>query len=168
MCLCKAEPRQAGIYWGVQDNAIEKCLPRARYFWSFQGRDFGRKCWYKDRFWNCSESQCKWDYPGTQSLFGTAYQLKGLAGLDDSPKSGRSVIYDKVFKDLVLKKISESPPAGYSRWDAPLLAKELNSSVDAIWRLLKKDGIHLNRQRSWCITQTRNLRPRLPISLGYT
>lgn len=85
-----------------------------------------------------------------------AYQAKGLSGLDDSPKSGRSVIYDEIFKDRVLKKISDSPPDGYARWDAPLLSEELNCSVDAIWRLLKKEGIHLNRQRSWCISTDKN------------
>lgn len=67
-----------------------------------------------------------------------AYQAKGLAGLDDSLRSGRSVIYDEIFKDRVLKKISDTPPDGYARWDAPLLSEELNCSVDAIWRLLKE------------------------------
>lgn len=91
-------------------------------------------------------------YPNKVIFWRKAYESRGLAGLEDSPKSGRSVIYDKVFRDSVLKKLSEPPPAGYSRWDAPLLSKELGSSVDAIWRLLKKEGIHLNRQRSWCIS----------------
>lgn len=81
-----------------------------------------------------------------------AYQSKGLSGLKDQPKVGRAVIYDAAFNESVLKKISETPPVGYSRWDAPLLAAELNCSTDAIWRLLKKEGIHLNRQRSWCIS----------------
>lgn len=36
------------------------------------------------------------------------------------------------------------------------MAKALNSSEDAIWRLLKKEGIHLNRQRSWCISTDKN------------
>jgi hypothetical protein len=79
-----------------------------------------------------------------------------LAGLGDSPRSGRPVIYDEIFKDRVLKKISDTPPDGYARWDAPLLSEELNCSVDAIWRLLKKEGIHLNRQRSWCISTDKN------------
>ncbi|MDQ6482582.1 helix-turn-helix domain-containing protein, partial [Dyadobacter sp. LHD-138] len=81
-----------------------------------------------------------------------AYQSKGLSGLEDQPKAGRAVIYDAAFNESVLKKISETPPVGYSRWDAPLLATELNCSTDAIWRLLKKEGIHLSRQRSWCIS----------------
>ena len=36
------------------------------------------------------------------------------------------------------------------------MAKELSSSEDAIWRFLKKEGIHLNRQRSWCISTDKN------------
>lgn len=85
-----------------------------------------------------------------------AYQAKGLSGLEDRPKSGRSVIYDDTFKEKVLKRLSDPAPAGYGRWDAPLLAEELNCSVDAIWRLLKKEGIHLSRQRSWCISTDKN------------
>jgi len=85
-----------------------------------------------------------------------AYQQDGLPGLEDKLKSGRKISYDQTFKDSVLKKISELPPKGYGRWDVPLLAKELNSSEDAIWRFLKKEGIHLNRQRSWCISTDKN------------
>jgi hypothetical protein len=64
-------------------------------------------------------------------------QTKGLSGLDDSPKSGRKVSYDEIFKDRVLKKIRDTPLDGYARWDAALLFEEFIGSVDAIWRLLK-------------------------------
>jgi hypothetical protein len=60
-----------------------------------------------------------------------------LSGLDDSPKSGRKVSYDEIFKDRVLKKIRDTPLDGYARWDAALLFEEFIGSVDAIWRLLK-------------------------------
>jgi transposase len=95
-------------------------------------------------------------YPNKVIEWRKAYLAGGLAGLNDKPRSGRKVNYDLKFRDDVLKKISEPPPQGYGRWDAPLLAKSLNSSPDAIWRLLKKEGIHLNRQRSWCISTDKN------------
>ena len=95
-------------------------------------------------------------YPNKVIEWKKAYQRYGLSGLKDKAKSGRKKSYDQTFRDKVLKKISEPPPKGYGRWDAPLLAKELSSSEDAIWRLLKKEGIHLNRQRSWCISTDKN------------
>ncbi len=91
-------------------------------------------------------------YPNKVIFWRKSYQERGLVGLEDSPRSGRSVVYGAAFRDSLLKKISESPPEGYARWDAPLLAKELNGSVDAIWKLLRKEGIHLDRQRTWCIS----------------
>lgn len=91
-------------------------------------------------------------YPNKIIEWRNAYLSDGISGLEDKPKSGRTASYGIEFRDNVLKKISEPPPAGYGRWDAPLLAKHLESSVDAIWRLLKKEGIHLNRQRTWCIS----------------
>jgi transposase len=95
-------------------------------------------------------------YPNKVIEWKKAYQQYGLSGLKDKAKSGRKKSYDQTFRDNVLKKISEPPPKGYGRWDAPLLAKELSSSEDAIWRFLKKEGIHLNRQRSWCISTDKN------------
>lgn len=32
------------------------------------------------------------------------------------------------------------------------MAKHLSTSVDAVWRLLRKEGICLARQRTWCIS----------------
>ena len=77
---------------------------------------------------------------------------KGLEGLEDKSRSGRSKTYDEEFKNKVIEIISTPAPKGYGRWDAPLIAKHLNSSKDAVWRVLKKEGISLSRQRSWCIS----------------
>lgn len=79
------------------------------------------------------------------------YKDGGLAGLQDKARKGRPKVY-KGLKERLLRKISEAPPKGYSRWDAGLLSKELKASDDAIWRTLKKEGISLHRQRSWCIS----------------
>lgn len=37
-------------------------------------------------------------------------------------------------------------------WDGPALAEELDVPVDAVWKILRNEGIHLQRQRSWCIS----------------
>jgi transposase len=37
-------------------------------------------------------------------------------------------------------------------WDGGTLAKELAVSDDAVWRVLRKEGIQLRRHRSWCVS----------------
>lgn len=44
--------------------------------------------------------------------------------------------------------ICTEPPAGLVRWDSQTLAEALNASKHAVWRALKKEGIHLHRARS--------------------
>ena len=80
------------------------------------------------------------------------YANKGIEGLQDEPRSGRPPIYGKSFRDNVLKLLSKPPPRGLARWDGPELAKALNVPVDAVWKILRKEGVNLQRQRSWCIS----------------
>ena len=80
------------------------------------------------------------------------FSLLGLRGLNDQQRSGKPVTYDKTFRDRLLAMLEQPPPAGMSRWDGPQLAKRLDSSVDAIWRILRREGIHLQRSRSWCVS----------------
>ena len=80
------------------------------------------------------------------------FSLLGLRGLNDQQRSGKPVTYDKTFRDRLLAMLEQPPPAGMSRWDGPELAKRLNSSVHAIWRILRREGIHLERSRSWCVS----------------
>ena len=76
----------------------------------------------------------------------------GIAGLHDAQRSGKPVIYGDEWKQLVLKKLDETPPNNQARWDGPTLARELNTSDDAVQRFLKKEGIQLARMRSWCVS----------------
>ena len=39
-----------------------------------------------------------------------------------------------------------------SHWDGPAVAEKLGSSVYAVWRVLRREGIHLQRHRSWCVS----------------
>ena len=41
---------------------------------------------------------------------------------------------------------------GHSHWDGPSLSRHLGASDDAVWRVLRKEGICLARQRSWCVS----------------
>lgn len=76
----------------------------------------------------------------------------GIKGLFDQPRSGKPPKYDKNFRNEVLKALEEPPPHGQACWDGAALAKRLNASDDAVWRILRKEGICLARQRSWCVS----------------
>ncbi len=76
----------------------------------------------------------------------------GLKGLQDAPRSGAPRRYDAGFRNRVLEALEQPPPQGQASWDGPALARTLNGSVHAVWRVLRKEGIHLQRQRSWCVS----------------
>ena len=94
-------------------------------------------------------------YPNKVIEWRKRYQLQGIAGLVDRPRKGRPTVYEGL-RERLLKKIGEPSPKGCSRWDAGLLSAQLGASDDAIWRVLKKEGISLHRQRSWCISTDRD------------
>lgn len=80
------------------------------------------------------------------------FEHSGIDGLFDRPRSGKPPKYPKSFRYSVPKLLEEVPPDGLSTWDGPSVAKRLNSSADAVWRVLRKEGICLQRQRSWCVS----------------
>jgi len=80
------------------------------------------------------------------------FALHGLSGLNDEPRPGKPVIHDAAFRNKLLAQLEKTPPEGLSRWDCPTLAATLNVSRAAVWRVLRKEGIHLHRARSWCIS----------------
>jgi len=80
------------------------------------------------------------------------FALQGLSGLNDEPRPGKPVIHDAAFRNKLLAQLEKTPPEGLSRWDCPTLAELLNVSQAAVWRVLRKEGIHLHRARSWCVS----------------
>jgi transposase len=104
-------------------------------------------------------------YPNKVIEWRKRYQQEGLPGLRDRPRQGRPKTYAGL-KERLLSKIGEPPPKGFSRWDAGLLSKELSTSDDAIWRVLKKEGISLHRQRSWCISTDKDFAPKAADIVG--
>src|SRR5437867_8907751 len=89
------------------------------------------------------------------------FALWRLRGLGDLGRSGKPVTYDAAFRNRVLALLEEPPPAGMSHWDGPAVAEKLGASVHAVWRVLRREGIYLQRRRSWCVS-TRSLRPKPP------
>jgi transposase len=77
---------------------------------------------------------------------------RGLAGLVDAPRPGAKPLYGADFRNRVLGLLEQPPPVGQACWDGPAVAAALNSSVHAVWRVLRREGICLQRQRSWCVS----------------
>jgi transposase len=80
------------------------------------------------------------------------FALFGVRGLRDDPRPGKPVTYDRAFRDRVLALLEQPPPPGMSHWDGPAVAEKLGSSVYAVWRILRREGIYLQRLRSWCVS----------------
>lgn len=81
------------------------------------------------------------------------FAAHGLAGLLDLPRSGKPPTHKKEeFRGRILAALETPPPKGQAAWDGPALAKHLDASVHAIWRVLRTEGICLQRQRSWCVS----------------
>jgi transposase len=91
--------------------------------------------------------------PATVSKWRTRFAKARLAGLADSPRSGKPPMYGEETTQRILAKLDEPPPAGYSTWTGSLLARALgNVSATQVWRVVRQYGIALQRRRSWCIS----------------
>lgn len=91
--------------------------------------------------------------PGTVGTWRKRFAEHGLAGLYDKSRSGKPPKYPATeLKQRIIAKLEESPPPGLASWDGGTLAKELAVSDDAVWRVLRKEGIQLRRRRSWCVS----------------
>ena len=81
------------------------------------------------------------------------FATDGLAGLRDRARPGKPPVYPAAqLRERILKQLEASPPAGLAGWDGGTLAQALDVSDDAIWRVLRKEGIQLRRHRSWCVS----------------
>ncbi len=80
------------------------------------------------------------------------FEEEGVDGLNDRRRPGKPRQYNDDFRNQVLKVLEEFPPNGLSCWDGPAVAKRINASVHAVWRVLRKEVICLQRQRSWCVS----------------
>jgi transposase len=90
--------------------------------------------------------------PNTVIKWRQRFCKEGLQGLKDAPRPGAKRVYDAAFRNKVLRALEQPAPPGRACWDGPTLAAELNASVHAVWRVLRKEGICLSRQRSWCVS----------------
>ena len=77
---------------------------------------------------------------------------KGLDGLTDKPRSGKPRKYSTADRNKILQTLEKTPPAGQSTWDGKSLSTATGIPAKAIWKVLQKEGIQLQRCRSWCVS----------------
>jgi len=102
----------------------------------------------------------------TVSKWRKRFAERGVAGLRDQPRSGKPPIYDAAFRDRVLALLEQTPPAGLGHWDGREVARVLNASVHAVWRLLRREGIYLQRLRTWCVSTDPEFAPKAAEVVG--
>jgi transposase len=90
--------------------------------------------------------------PNTVGLWRTRFAAAGLAGLRDRVRPGKTPKYGADLRLRVLRQLELPPPKGSASWDGAAVAAALGVSDDAIWRLLRKEGVQLRRRRSWCVS----------------
>lgn len=90
--------------------------------------------------------------PNTVGLWRKRFAAAGLSGLRDRARPGKRPTYGADLRPRLLRQLELPPPAGMASWDGASLAAALGVSDDAVWRLLRQEGIQLRRRRSWCVS----------------
>lgn len=102
----------------------------------------------------------------TVSKWRRRFSQDGVHGLHDRPRSGKPATYDAAFRDRVLALLEQPPPAGLGQWDGRAVAETLGASVHAVWRLLRREGIYLQRLRTWCVSTDPEFAPKAAEVVG--
>ena len=86
---------------------------------------------------------------------------QGIEGLSDLSRPGKPPRYDETTEQRVLTILDKSPPPGFTRWNGPLISRELGDiSVHQVWRVMRSKGISLERRHSWCISTDPEFTPK--------
>ena len=80
------------------------------------------------------------------------FSALGLAGLEDAPRPGKPITSGKDLRTRILALLEMPPPKGQAAWDGLSLAKAAGSRKSSVYAVLAKEGIQLQRMRSWCIS----------------
>jgi transposase len=102
----------------------------------------------------------------TVSKWRKRFARDGLEGLRDQPRPGKPRTYDASFRDRVLALLEQPPPAGLAHWDGRTVAEALKASVHAVWRVLRREGIYLQRLRTWCVSTDPEFAPKAAEVVG--
>jgi transposase len=89
--------------------------------------------------------------PGTASKWRVRYASHRMPGLSETGDRGAEPRYGPEHGRRILAMLDQAPPAGYSNWTAPLLARALvDIHEQYIWRFLRAQKIDLSGRKSWC------------------
>jgi len=102
----------------------------------------------------------------TVSKWRRRFAEHGLKGLGDRPRPGKPPTYGPDFRQRVLALLEQPPPPGLAHWDGPAVAAELGASVHAVWRTLRREGIYLQRLRTWCVSTDPEFAPKAAEVIG--
>lgn len=102
----------------------------------------------------------------TVSKWRRRFAQHGLKGLGDRPRPGKPPTYGADFRQRVLALLEQVPPPGLAHWDGPAVAAELRASVHAVWRTLRREGIYLQRLRTWCVSTDPEFAPKAAEVIG--
>lgn len=91
--------------------------------------------------------------PGTVAIWRKRFAANGIKGLRDRQRSGKPPRHPATeLRNRLLMQLEQPPPIGQATWDGATLAQALGVSDDTVWRILRKEGIQLQRHRSWCVS----------------
>lgn len=102
----------------------------------------------------------------TVSKWRQRFIARGIAGLRDLPRSGKPRKHPPELRERVLAVLELPPPEGQAAWDGKAVAAHLKVNVHAIWRILRKEGIGLQRHRSWCVSTDPEFAPKAAEVVG--
>jgi transposase len=98
-------------------------------------------------------ARCQRIRAATVSKWRVRFSRAGLSGLQDAPRPGAVPVYDQTTQRRILAQLDQAPPSGYTTWTGSLVSEALGDvSKHQVWRVLRREGIHLQRRRSWCIS----------------
>ena len=80
----------------------------------------------------------------TVGLWRTKFKERGLAGLADSPRSGRPATYGRAIRERVLVT-TLTPPEGFTHWSTRRLAKAVGVSPNTILRIWREGKLKPHR-----------------------
>ena len=93
--------------------------------------------------------------PNTISKWRGRFARLGMEGLKDAPRPGKPKLYVGL-REKVLKTLEMPPPKGQAAWDGLRLAETVGAKKSSVYALLQKDGVQLQRKRSWCVSTDSN------------
>ena len=100
-------------------------------------------------------------------IWRTRYEEFGLAGLEDEDRPGRPAVYDHDDVLLLVKLVTEDPPAGAARWTMEVLAEAMAEhgvpiSASQAWRICKALDLKPWQVELWMTSHDPDFWPRRP------